>query len=516
MRDEPATAAGFSCLPSPIDGRDLGNCCRYVARPAETSAMNSLMRAAWPLLGLALFVFTSACGPSAATKHSFSAEFGAARYQVAADVMGAPALCAGPPNSSHLLETLEAGAAYRAGGRRQESCKLFNDAEDYLKFYDQQLLAETSAQTLAALLVNDKALPYRGETYDGIMVNVYKALNYLEDAKWDQARVELNRVNERQRRAVERYSTAIKKQQDAVAKKKSESKNVPIEQTLENPALKSLIDAKYQDFSAKTATWSAYPDFVNPFATYVQGLSFLFMAEDAADYGKARDALRRVYGMTGNSRLVQGDLAMVESILDHKTIRKNAPPTVWMIFENGLGPVKEEVRIDIPLMFEKVSYVGIALPVLRFRDSAYSALQLRSGSNDIGMTEELFSMDGVVAKEFQMELPQVVTRAVLSAVLKTAVQYEATKEGGSLGNLLSTAYTFLSTGADTRGWSSLPKNIQIARFPRPNDGHVDILTSGAPGPLARVELPKSRYSIVYVKIPTPGAPATYQTIASKD
>jgi uncharacterized protein len=469
------------------------------------------MHGRWVVISLFL---AAGCGPSAATRSNFTNEFRAARYERAAEFMGAPALCAGPPNSSRLLETLEAGAAYRAAGRRQESCKLFNDAEDYLKHYDQQLAAETSAQILAALLVNDKTLPYRGETYDGVMVNVYKALNYLEEAKWDQARVELNRVNERQRRAVERHSAAIRKQQEAVAKKKQES--VDIQRNLDNPAVRSTIDAKYKELSAATATWRAYPDFVNPFATYVQGLSFLLMAEDAADYGKARDALRRVHGMTGDSRLIEGDLEMVESLLDHKVARKSVPPTVWMIYENGLGPVKEEVRFDIPLLFQNVSYVGIALPVLRFREPAYPALTVRSGSGDLATTEDLFSMDGVVAKEFQLELPQVVTRAVLSAVVKTVMQYEATKEGGALGNVLSSAYNFLSTGADTRGWSALPKSIQVARFPRPQSGNVEIHAPGAPGILAQVALPQARYSIVYVKIPAPGAPATFQTIASAD
>jgi len=222
--------------------------------------------------------------------------------------MGGNSLLAGGPDPKRLLETLETGAAYRAAGKRVESRELFDDAEAIIKTYDQQLLASSSAETLAALVVNDNALPYRGETYDGVMVNVFKALNFLADGKRDLARVELNRANERQRRAVEKFATQIRKQKEAIEAKSKASPDVPIEQTLANPELKKLVDSKYDDLSAAVVNWAAYPDFVNPFATYLHGLAFFMMAEDASDYEKARDSFSRVYGMTGKSKLIAKDL----------------------------------------------------------------------------------------------------------------------------------------------------------------------------------------------------------------
>jgi len=187
---------------------------------------------------------------------------------------------------------------------------------------------------------------------------------------------------------------------------------------------------------------------------------------------------------------------------------------VWTIFENGLGPVKDEVRIDIPLLLKQVKYVGIALPKLHFRDAAYPALEIRNGSDVLGTTEELFNMDAVVAKEFQIELPQAVTRAVLSVLIKTAMQYEAEQAGGQLGSILGAVYTAATTGADTRIWTSLPKNFQVARFSRPADGRLSITAPGGTSPLLQVDLPQAHFAIVYIKIPAAGAPATYEIFSS--
>ena len=41
------------------------------------------------------------------------------------------------------------------------------------------------------------------------------------------------------------------------------------------------------------------------------------------------------------------------------------PPTTFVIFETGCAPVRDQVRIDIPIIVTKVSYIGAAFPTLK-------------------------------------------------------------------------------------------------------------------------------------------------------
>ena len=55
---------------------------------------------------------------------------------------------------------------------------------------------------IGAAISNQANLPYRGRSYDKVMMNAYKALSYLALGEKDKARVELNSSLERQRDAV--------------------------------------------------------------------------------------------------------------------------------------------------------------------------------------------------------------------------------------------------------------------------------------------------------------------------
>jgi len=117
------------------------------------------------------------------------------------------------------------------------------------------------------------------------------------------------------------------------------------------------------------------------------------------DHSKAVDLLKESYGMVGNNPYIAEDLSTTEDILNRKAKLQN---TVWVIFENGLGPVKKEFRLDIPLFIatNKVKYVGIALPKLEFRNNAYPYLLVNSNNKEY-MTLPVADMDRVVQTEFR-------------------------------------------------------------------------------------------------------------------
>ncbi len=394
------------------------------------------------------------------------------------------------PGGEDLLWTLQVGSLGRWQSNYTASTQAFDTCEDILKHFD----SENSGlgHTIGSVAVNDNIVPYTGQIYDGVMVNTYKALNFMYEGRFDLARVEFNRALDRQRRAKESFNKEIQKLQNEVEQDKS---GAMAKKSLDNPDLKSSLAEAYPSLY----DFSVYPDFVNPFATYMAGVFFTV----EGDYNKAVDLLKESSGMLGDNTYVLADFGAVEHALESGTA---VPSTVWVVFENGLGPVKEEVRIDLPLFIatDNVRYFGIALPKLVKRFEAMPYLEVTAA--DIGYrTQIVADMDAVVQTEFNKDFQGILTRAIISASAKAVAQYSLQKNEDSSGAAIIMAlYSFATTAADVRIWTTLPKNIQVAQVAMPDDR---VVTVGGPGMApAALNIPDCNHAIVYVRMIHGAAP----------
>lgn len=403
------------------------------------------------------------------------------------------------PDSEDLLWAMQLGVLERTRRNYTESTEYFDKAEEMLKYFDYQ---NKTLDSVAAIAVSDNVIPYLGEEYDGIMVNTYKALNFMSLRKDELARVEFNRAMFRQTRAKEKFAEALQRVKNEIARQKGNQKTL-VKKSVENPKVNNLIAKRYPGLYQ----FEAYPDFVNPFATYMAGVYFNLVG----DHSKAVTLLKESYGMVSDNGYIAEDFAVTEQILDGQAQLKD---TVWVVFENGLGPVRKEFRIDLPLFIvtSKVKYVGIALPKLVFRKEAYPYLLVQT-SNDSCRTQLVADMDRVVQTEFKEDFKGILTRAIISATAKAVAQY-ALEEGGSselqMASIVVAVFSFATTAADVRIWTTLPKNFQVARLPIPDDRQITI---SAPGwTLFNVNIPSCRNAVIYVKIPFKQASPVYELI----
>jgi hypothetical protein len=402
------------------------------------------------------------------------------------------------PTGEDLLWALQLGTVERIRKNYQKSTEYFDKSENMLKFYDEQF---KGGDIVGSTVASDNVIPYRGEEYDGVMINTYKALNFMAVGNTDLARVEFNRALDRQRRAKEKFSEEINKLNSELQQK--EQQNALSKSNVENPTVHELLVQKYPSLY----NFQAYPDFVNPFATYLAGVFFNLVG----DHAKAVDLLKESYGMVGNNPYIAEDLSVTDGILNGQGRLEN---TIWLIFENGLGPVKEEFRLDIPLFIatSKVKYVGIALPKLGFRDKAYPYLVVDSDGKSY-TTLPVADMDRVVQTEFSKDFGGILTRAIISATAKAVAQYALEEHGDSYGiaSTLAAAYSFASTAADVRVWTTLPKDFQIARFPKPKNGKLKITPPGSVS--LDIDIPNCNNAIVYSRITTNRAAPAYEVMA---
>jgi len=392
-----------------------------------------------------------------------------------------------------IIWRLEQATILRTAGKYDESNQAFEQAQAKIDRYAEEARVKLGAET-AAMFSNQANVPYRGRAYDGIMLNTYRALNFLAKHDPDKARVEIIRAYQRQQDAVADNRRRIEKTEEALKKEKEQKR---IEQAQQNPVFQGSVKQTYSNLD----TMKVYSDFVNPFTVYLDGLIFMASGVDASDLERARKSFERVAAFTDNNRFVKADLDRMEALGRGEALEK----LTYVIFENGRAPVRDQVRIDIPLFFTRLSYIGASFPKLELQGGQLSGLQVTAGGTN-ETTALLASMDSVIAQDFKSELPSIITKTIAATVIKGTAGYAlnemANQQGGSTAGLISqigTALYQLSVNiADLRTWTTLPKEFQICRIPTPPDRKVELRAAGS-SQHSIVTLDEGLVNLIYVR-----------------
>lgn len=405
---------------------------------------------------------------------------------------------------------LEQATALRAAGQFKESNDAFTQAEEKIDDYEQKAKVSVSREA-AALLSNQANLPYVGRDYDKVMLNTYKALNFLQLGEPDKARVELTRAHQRQQDTVENNKRRIEKTEEE-AEKLKESKDKqgkPIKGADKGKEMadKAKDDERFKQQMSTNYTHldglKAYADYVNPFTVYLDGLLFMTGGTGGSDLERARKSFERMVGFNGENKFTKQDLEAVE-----QSVRgEGMPPTTYVIFETGRAPIRGQIPIYIPLFLvgvRNVPYVDAAFPTLKFQEGHSSGLSVTAG----GTTETtvlLSSMDTVVGQAFKDELPTIITKTLISTAVKATAQFGVNK---AMENEDAMARLFIKillavvqasvNIADTRTWTTLPKEFQYCRIPTPADRKIELSAVGG-AQKSEVTVAEGTVNLVYVK-----------------
>ncbi len=399
-------------------------------------------------------------------------------------------------DNNRLIWLLEHASVLRSRQRNAEAQTALDAAAATFEAWDEQadfLISQETAATLSSLA----ALPYRGRGTDRIMLQTYRALNYLEAGKRDEARVALNAAFQAQSDAVENNRKYIERAQASAAE--NEVDLVSLE------SLPSVVEALEKEKNASSEL-AVYADYVNPFTTWLHGIYFIHAGADGADRERGRKSLERVAQMEPGNAFVREDLA-----------REQAAPAgealTYVIFEYGIAPTLVDSRIDEFFPFPigdgnvTVAPFCIALPKLS-REASAGIPVMRA--NDIP-AQTLCDMNRVVKTDFENAYPAVLTRTLTTAFLKTAASVAANaaaaeyaRHDGSaaaaliaLGGMIATnAITYASTEADLRIWQTLPENFSVVRLPTPASRRLQIEVAGR---RVQVELLPGKVNVVLVK-----------------
>ena len=378
---------------------------------------------------------------------------------------------------SRVLYGMDRGMTLQlAGDYRQSNAVLEAAEEEVDRLYTRTVRSET-----LAFMTNDNALPYEGEPYEQVMINVLKALNYACLNEWEDALVEARRIDHR---------------------------------------LNVLAD--------RVKDKGAYRD--DGFARYLTGVLY----ESAGDVNNAFIAYRNAYetfestrawARTGVPAQLKTDLLRTADALhlsqEFAEYQRTFPDTSWLssqaqqqlaqvivISYNGRAPRKEDQFLDLPISLDALQLVLLNRGILqsnRRQDRAFDSvlyglngrvvrvalprlvpqktqvpvdtvqLVADNGHSIPLRTETVQNVTALAEKALSERIAAITVKALARAAVKFSLAEGATRGAqqaagkdaapwvGLVVGLLTKGLAVASEEADKRSWRTLPDEIHLAR-----------------------------------------------------
>ena len=365
---------------------------------------------------------------------------------------------------NRILYYLNRGYVAFAQGQPEASNEAFETAE---RLADDQL--RNMAAEAAALLTNPEAIPYRPEDFEVIMINFYKALNYLAMDDMEGALVEARKINIKLNALNDRYPDHKNRyQRDAFAH-----------------LLMGLI------YDASGDANNAFIAYRNAYETYE--------SDYARNYGiRAPEQLKEDLMRTAYACGFTDELQEYERAFGRRYTPSPAPEGGQLVFFwlNGMGPVKaewsvnflkqqrgdgaivfynQELGLAFPFFFgggyserernsiANMQMLRVAFPKYVERQPLFTqcVLEANGGSYPLEMAEDI---NGIAFKTLNDRMMREFANSLLRVAAKKGVEYAAKQENEWLG-LAVRLVNSVTEKADTRNWQTLPHSISYARVP---------------------------------------------------
>ena len=298
---------------------------------------------------------------------------------------------------------------------------------------------------IGSYLVNDKTRRYEGQDYEKVMLSTNLTLSHIMQGNYDHARVEMKKTYEREKliesfreKEYDKLQDDAKKQQVTTSVK--DMKGYPMAE-LDAPEVTSLKNG-----------------FQNAFSHYLAGYFFEVTGEPSMAEPGYRNALQ----LAPQSRVVQTGLREVGR-------RKPGPKEsdVLFVIESGFAPSWQSITIPIPIPGSSRGLImtPLSFPIIKSENKGFVPSTVNIGNRQIPV-ETLTNIDAMARRQLKDQMPGILLRTTIRAVLKSLAQDQANKGGLVLG-LVSNVAAVVSEQADDRSWRTLPERISVARATLP-------------------------------------------------
>lgn len=378
--------------------------------------MSVSLRNPFRILCSAGCIFLSACalGPTVQPQINYMAVTG--RYDRALSVLERHKKDYGERN--HLLYLLDKGLVLHYAGEYRESIKAFEEAK---KEYDKLLTASLSKEALSWAW-NDYVLPYRGEDFERVLINIFQALNYAALKDWEEALVEARDVDSKLR--------AINLQYDP------DQRNI------------------YKE---------------DAFARFLMGI--LYEASGGRDLDDADISYRKALEIYETDYQEHFGVTTPELLKEKLKDHGRGEAEIYLLAYQGFAPTKIDANFIVPVEGQLYKFAFLRYKE-RYRPKAENVFTARrEGATNTDTVEPVQNINALAKKTLENRRLRLTAKTLVRMAGKGLLVKEQTDRvgdsyGDTAGGVAKVAGNLIylySEQADLRSWQTLPAQIGMAR-----------------------------------------------------
>ena len=363
------------------------------------------------------------------------------------------------PGGDQLPYLMELGLVLRYQEKFDESNRVFDQAEIVVD----ELYTKSISKEVAALVTSDETVPYDGEMWERVLINYYRALNYIDLGLYEDALVECRKINHKLKVYTDSSDDPPTYRTDAFSQYMTAVLYEAGGEVNDAWVSLRLADQGYEHY--ETAYGVAPP---------VPMRKDLLRLADQQGYVAELEKLRERYP--------EAELVPTSELLDQGEI--------FLFYEEGFIPAKIQREITIPLLkteystdhaayarklsrnaYETRTYkktelkylLRVALPDYpppRPGGRPYAVVQSGERSSRTVVAEDL---EAIARRGLQDRMGGILFKTIVRGLTKYALTQTAEKENKTLGTIVN-LFTAAAEKADTRSWITLPRTIQVARL----------------------------------------------------
>jgi hypothetical protein len=314
-----------------------------------------------------------------------------------------------------------------------------NKALDAADILIDQLYTKSVTGEVTAMLSNDLTLPYSGEDFEQVYINVLKCLNYLYLGDWINSQVEARKVNNKLNLLSDKYGKKAVFAEDALAR--------------------YLSAFAYE---AGRNTNDAFIDYKNSFKAYAKYQGEFktgrpdFLLEDLWRTGTPLGMGDQV-----KEYLKDTDTSSFTSLQDNQ-----AKAEVLFVVYDGLAPFKISTSLDVWIKDSQGHpyLLKVAFPKFVKRPYRVKFLSVYNGGTLLGQSRPAEDIAEIAVKNLEQRIGFISAKAIARATAKYLASQEVDKAvNNPLFSFITNVYTLASETADTRSWRVLPARFHLAR-----------------------------------------------------
>ncbi|MFA8299413.1 MAG: COG3014 family protein [Hyphomicrobiales bacterium] len=356
------------------------------------------------------------------------------------------------------------------------SIKSFETANNLIADYQKNY-----ALGALSYLINPKVIPYQANDVENVMVNYYKALDFMLTNRYQEALVEAKQITNKLYTINDKYK---------------KYKNHYSDDAFAHIMVGLLYDAN-NDYN------NAFIAYRNALKVYKEVYSNNF-GIDAPEQLK-KDILRTAYltGFRDEVRRYEQEFNMKYNHKDHDG------GYIVFLWENGFGPIKDEWSINFSIIrgtggivtfeneelglsfpfpatgsgnddFSDLEFIRVAFPKYVERKPVLTDAycEINGKKYTLELAEDI---NAIEFKTLNDQMLRTLANSLLRLAAKKAIEYTARNENENIGAALGIVNA-ITEQADTRNWQTLPHSIYYTRIPVPaGENQIDFKANGHMG-----------------------------------